>query len=89
MDLWEGVARRGVCYYLLYSLVVLKILWVLNRGNYYTIGYANDIAIVINGKFLQTLSEVLHTALSTVQQWCDTTHFYINLNKHLSAGTQT
>jgi hypothetical protein len=61
--------------------VVDKILCILNRGNYYTIGYADDIAIVINGKSLQTLSEVLYTALSMVQQWCDKTHFFNNPNK--------
>jgi hypothetical protein len=76
MDPWKGVACR--CYHLLYSLVVNKIPWVLNSGNYYRVGYADDIAIVINEKFLQTLSEVLHKALSMVQQWCDQALFYIN-----------
>jgi hypothetical protein len=42
----------------------------LNRNDNYTVGYANDIAISINRKSLQTVSEVLQTALCTVQQWC-------------------
>jgi hypothetical protein len=46
---------------LLWSLVVDGLLWGLNNNGYYTIGYANDIAIQINGKFLQTVSEVLQT----------------------------
>jgi hypothetical protein len=32
------------------------------------VGYAEDIAILINGKFLQTVSEVLQRALYTIQQ---------------------
>jgi hypothetical protein len=34
-------------------------LWGLNSNGYYIVGYADDIAILINGKFLQTVSEVL------------------------------
>jgi hypothetical protein len=50
------------------------ILWELNDNNYYKIRYAYDIAILINGKFSQTVSEVLQTALGIVQQWCDNTN---------------
>jgi hypothetical protein len=35
------------------------ILWELNDNNYYKIWYAYDIAILINGKFPQTVPEVL------------------------------
>jgi hypothetical protein len=34
----------------------------------YTIRYADDIAILISGKFPQTVSEVLQTALGIIQQ---------------------
>jgi hypothetical protein len=53
----------------------------LNDRGYYTVGYADDIAILINGKFPQTLSEVLQTDLHTVQQWCERTKLSINPNK--------
>jgi hypothetical protein len=45
---------------LLWSLVVDKILWGFNDD------YGNDIAIVINGKFHQTGSEVSQTDLGIV-----------------------
>jgi hypothetical protein len=45
------------------------------------IGYADDIAILINGKFLHTASEVLQIALCTVQKWCKKTNLSINPNK--------
>jgi hypothetical protein len=59
----KGCPQEGVLLPLLWSLVVDELLWELNDNDYYTIGYADDIAILINGKFLQTVSEVLQTAL--------------------------
>jgi hypothetical protein len=47
------------------------------KGNgHYTVGYADDIAIFISGKFLQTVS-----ALCTVQQRCERTKLSINPKK--------
>ena len=40
----------------------------LNGNGYYTLGYADDIAILIGGKFPKTASELLQEALSMVQQ---------------------
>jgi hypothetical protein len=34
---------------LLWSLVVDDLIWGLNSNGYYTVGYADDIAILING----------------------------------------
>jgi hypothetical protein len=67
---------------LLWVLVVdEQLLWELNDSGYYTVGYADDIAILINGKFPQTVSKVLQIALGTVQQWWDRTNWSINPNK--------
>jgi hypothetical protein len=52
---------------LLWSPVLDDLLWGLNINDYYTVGHADDRAILINGKFPQTVSEVLQTALYTVQ----------------------
>jgi hypothetical protein len=57
-----------------------KLQWELNDNEYYTIRYVNDIAILIIGKFPQTMSEVLQTDLGIVLQWCDRTNFSINPN---------
>jgi hypothetical protein len=77
----KGCLQGGVLSPLLRSLIVDELLWELNDDDYYTVGYADDIAILINGKFLQTVSEVLQTALCTVQQWCKRTNLPINPNK--------
>jgi hypothetical protein len=53
----------------------------LNGNGYYTLGYADDIAILICGKFPNTVSELLQEALSVVQQWCDRTQLSINPQK--------
>jgi hypothetical protein len=54
---------------LLWSLVVDKFFWEFNKDYYYAVGCVDDIAIQINGKFHQTVSEVIQTALGTGQQW--------------------
>jgi hypothetical protein len=40
---------------MLRSLVVDDLLWERNKDGYYTVGYADDIANLINGKFPQTV----------------------------------
>jgi hypothetical protein len=77
----RGCPQGGVLSPLLWSLVVDDLLCGLYNYGYYTVGYADDIAILINGKFLQTVSEVLQTTLCTVQQWCERTKLSINTNK--------
>jgi hypothetical protein len=47
----------------------------------FTLGYADDIAILIHGKFRNTVSELLQEALSMVQCWCDRTQLSINPQK--------
>jgi hypothetical protein len=51
----QAVRSGGILSPLLWSLVVDKLLGEINKG-YYAIGYADDIAILINGKFPQTVS---------------------------------
>jgi hypothetical protein len=55
----RGCPQGGVLSPLLWSLVVDDLHWELNINGYYTIGYADDIAILINGKFLLIVSETL------------------------------
>jgi hypothetical protein len=76
----RGCPQVGVLSPLLWSLVMDNLHWGLNNNGYYTIRYADDIAILINGKFPQTVSEVLQTALCTLQRWCERTKLSINPN---------
>jgi hypothetical protein len=47
----RGCPQGGVLSPLLWSLVMDDLLWELHYRGYYTVGYADDIAILINGKF--------------------------------------
>jgi retron-type reverse transcriptase len=55
----RGCPQGGVLSPLLWNLVVYNLIRELNNDGYYTVGYADDIAILINGKFPHTVSEVL------------------------------
>jgi Reverse transcriptase (RNA-dependent DNA polymerase). len=58
-----------------------KLLWDLNEAGYYSIGFADDIAIIFRGKFPSTVSEVLQNALKRLENWCNRTKFSVNPNK--------
>jgi hypothetical protein len=50
----RGCTRGGVPSPLMWSLVVNELIVELSENGYYAIDYADDIAILINGKFLQS-----------------------------------
>jgi hypothetical protein len=86
MSAARGCPQGGVLLLLLWSLVMDELLWELNN-DYYTVGYADDIMILINGKFPQTASEVLQTALCIHQQWCDRTKI-VHQSQYLLLGRE-
>jgi hypothetical protein len=65
---WLGDACRDVILPLLCSLVMAELLWELNENDYYIAGYTEDAAILINGKFPWTVSEVSQEAPYIAQQ---------------------
>jgi hypothetical protein len=73
-------SQGGVLPPLLWSLVVDDLLRGLNKNGYYTVGYADDIAILINGKSHQTVSEILQTTC-TVQEWCERPKLSIQIKR--------
>jgi hypothetical protein len=91
----RGCPQGGVLSLLMWSLVVDDFIWCLKSDGYYTVGYADDIAILINGKFSHTVSEILQTALYIFQQWCKKKNFILGLdilrayNSSVDIGRQT
>jgi hypothetical protein len=63
------------------SLVVDELIEGLNENGYNAMGYADDITILVNGKFPNTVSELLQEALNMVKQWCERTPLSINPHK--------
>ena len=55
----RGCPEGGVLSPLLWNLTVDELLWDLIEAGYYSIGFADDIGIIIRGKFPSTVSEVL------------------------------
>jgi hypothetical protein len=69
----RGCLQGGVLLPLLWILV-MDDLWGRNNSGYYTVAYADEIAVLISGKFPPAVSEVSQTALCTIQQWCERTN---------------
>ena len=58
----------------------------LNENGCYTLGYVDDITILISRKFPNMVSELLQEALGTVLQWCDRTQLSINPQKMVTVS---
>jgi len=52
-----------------------------HKSGCYRVGYADDTAILVNGQFPNTVSELLQEALDMVQQWYDDTQLSISPQK--------
>ena len=63
----RGCPQGGVLSLLLWNLTVDKLLWDLNEVRYYSIGFVDDIAIIIRDKFPSTVFEVLQNALKRLE----------------------
>ena len=74
----RGTPQGGVLSPLLWNLVVNDILTKLNHGGIKMIAYADDVVIMITGKFLSTISDLMQTALLTMAKWA--THNGLGVN---------
>ncbi|KAL1447090.1 hypothetical protein WDU94_000567 [Cyamophila willieti] len=77
----KGCPQGGVLSPLLWNLVVDELLDKLNNQGYYAQGYADDIVILIRGKYLSTISDVMQSALNIVENWCEEVNLRVNPNK--------
>ena len=77
----KGYSQGGILSPLLWNSTVDELLWHLNEAGYYSIGFADDIAIITRGKFPSTVSEVLQNELKRLENWCNKTTLSVNPNK--------
>jgi len=61
--------------------VVDELLVRLNEGNMYAQGYADDICLLVVGKFPDTVSGLIQWALHTVEVWCSWLGLSVNPDK--------
>jgi hypothetical protein len=64
-----GCPQGGVLSPLLWNLVVDRLLIVTNDLGFRTLGYADDIVIMVQGKFEHTVRELMQSALDVVVNW--------------------
>lgn len=74
----RGCPQGGVLSPLLWSLVVDSLLKELSDRGIIVQGYADDVAIMVKGKFEETVSETLQMALNIVQRWCERMGLRVN-----------
>jgi len=64
-----GCPQGGVLSPLLWNLVVDRLLMITNDLGFSTFGYADDIVITVQGKFVHTVREIMQEALNVVVKW--------------------
>jgi hypothetical protein len=74
----RGCLQGGVLSPLLWNLVVDGLLCDLNDSGVYAQGYADDVAILVRGRFNETVSDLINTALRRVSRWCSEVGLSIN-----------
>ncbi|XP_050427717.1 uncharacterized protein LOC126837807 [Adelges cooleyi] len=76
----RGCPQGGVLSPLLWCLVLDSLISELN-GKWYAQAYADDLAIVVAGKFPDTIMDLSQQALNTVHKWCSKYGLAINPSK--------
>ncbi|XP_017465837.1 PREDICTED: uncharacterized protein LOC108358852 [Rhagoletis zephyria] len=77
----RGTPQGGVLSPLLWLLVANELLGKFEGKAPRLIAYADDIAIVVTGKFLDTISNVMESALRVVHRWATTVNLEVNADK--------
>ena len=76
-----GCPQGGVLSPLLWNITVDSLLNRLEEQNVHSIGYADDIAIMVRGKFISTVADIMRTALGMTERWCVEHDLSINARK--------
>jgi len=77
----RGCPQGGVLSPLLWSLVVDELLTKLTQEGYYIQSYADDIAIVVFGKFPNTVTDLMNRGLREINNWCKKEGLGVNPQK--------
>jgi hypothetical protein len=71
----------GVLSPLLWNMVADSLLNRLGNCNCFVQGFADDVVILISGKFLSTICDLMQRALNCVQNWCGEIGLNVNADK--------
>jgi hypothetical protein len=78
-----GCPQGGVLCPFLWNLVVDRLLTVTNNLGFSTFGYADDIVIIVQGKFANTIREIMQNSLNMVAKWA--VKVGLNISPHKTA----
>ena len=67
----------------LWNLVVDRLLTVTNDLGFSTFDYADDIVIIMQGKFAHTVREIMQNSLNVVAKWAEKEG--LNISPHKTA----
>jgi hypothetical protein len=81
MSVLRGCPQRGVPLPLLWNMVADSLLNRLGNCNCFVQGFADDVVILISGKFLSTICDLMQGALNCVQNWCGVKGLNVNADK--------
>lgn len=77
----RGCPQGGVLSPLLWILVANELITELNACGLYSVGYADDIAILISGKFEGILCDLMRKAFRIIEKWCAKHELSVNPSK--------
>ena len=77
----RGCPQGGVLSPLLWSLVVDELLDMLDNQGFTALGYADDIVLITKGKYEDTMCDIIHNGLKTINKWCEQVGLRINPSK--------
>ncbi|KAJ3649490.1 hypothetical protein Zmor_021230 [Zophobas morio] len=76
-----GCPQGGVLSSVLWDTVVDSLIRRLNDIGYHTIGYADDLVILLTGKNADALCEIMQAAVKIVEEWCSRHTLSVNGEK--------
>lgn len=77
----RGTPQGGVISPLLWLVVVNMILKKFDSDNTKVVCYADDLVILIQGKFINTITDLMENALNTLKNWCVSCGLNVNPTK--------
>ena len=67
----RGTAQEGVIFPFLWVTVVNDLLKLMEFNGYNIIAYADDVAIILQGKYTQTLCDLMENAFTILSKWAE------------------
>ena len=77
----KGCPQGGVLSPLLWNLVVDDLIRRLNDNGHFTVGYADDLTVLISGKYENILCDVMRYVFEVIENWCREYQLTVNTKK--------